>query len=108
MVLSEALVHTRIRRLVVNLERRDCLESTAVRDEHPAVKTLSFCTFVIPFFYSFFLIWLRASLFPPAPTFPPKCSALDVFLLALTFSSCRGVCVCVCEISEVCTSLPSG
>lgn len=29
---------------------------------------------------------------PPAPTFPPKCYALDVFLLALTFNRRCGVC----------------
>ncbi len=70
-----------------------------MRDKHPAVNTLFFCTFVISFFYSLFLIWQYASPTPPpAPTFPPKCYAFDVFLLALTFNRRCGVCgVWVCR-----------
>lgn len=107
MDLSEPLVHTRIRRLVVNPERRDCHESTAVRDEHPAVKTLSFSTFVIPFFYSFLFDPALCIFIPPSSYFSskmlcPRCVSAGFDIQQLPR------CVCVCVISEVCTSLPSG
>ncbi len=67
-----------------------------VRDKHPAVNTLSFCTFLIPFFYSFFLIWRYASFPPPSSYFSskmlcPRCVSAGFDIQQMLR------CVCVCR-----------